>query len=135
MSTADALRQSAFEVLEEGMFVFLDPAVPSDPAPALRYRMAIEGSHCAEIGLAMSEGFARQVAGGMMGMDPDEVEDADLRLSAAEALNIVAGKVAAMVAGFGAELELRPPVAGGEPLGDVVAFDAEGGHLQLWYAA
>ena len=134
MTCAEALSQCAFEVIEEGMFVFLEPAEPG-PAPGIRFWMAIEGAHCAEVGLAASEGVARQLAAGMLGMDADEVSQEDLDATVAEALNIVAGKVVATIAGSGLELELRPPVGGGHPKGAVVAFDTDEGQLQLWYAA
>ena len=53
----------------------------------------------------------------------------------AEALNVVAGAIVARILGAGGEFELRPPVSGGTPIGEVCAFNADGGQVQLWWAA
>lgn len=135
MTPAESLRTSAFEIIEEQLFLFLDETDPTDDAP-IRYtmRIALDGKDFAEIGMSSSEGSARALAANVLGIGPDEIGDAEETSAIAEALNMVAGKILYHVHGGDLELELCPPIAGGQPRGDVVAFHTDGGTLQLWYA-
>ncbi|MEQ1504532.1 MAG: chemotaxis protein CheX [Myxococcota bacterium] len=136
MSPHDALRQTAFEILEEGLFVFLAEGEPVTDIEPVRFTMAIEGpAHRSEVGIQVSRDLARTMAANMLGLDPDEMSDGDIAAGVAEALNMVAGRLMPDIVGFGPELELHPPVAGGMPHGDVIAFDSDGGQILMWYAA
>jgi hypothetical protein len=134
MNPEDALRETAYEVFETGMYVFLTEG-GSVAEEALSFRMDIRGGPEAEVGLRASLGAARLLASQMLGCPLDEVSDADRDLAASEALNVIAGALLARTVGTGPELELCPPVAGGAPHGASVVFDTEGGALLLWYAA
>lgn len=135
MPVDEALRASAFEIFEEGFFLLLDER--DGPPGPLRYTMAIsEGDRArAEVGLAVDPGVGRALAAHMLGSDPEEVAEADVGAAVAEALNVLAGRLLADTVGPAPVLELHPPVAGGEPRGDVASFDTADGALAVWYAA
>ncbi len=134
MTTQEALRETAFEILESGLFLFLAEGVaPTEPGPGQVFRMDIRGSREAEVGLLASEGAARLLASQMLGCEESEVGHDEASAASSEALNIVAGALLARTVGTDPELELCPPVAGGEPQGDVVWFDTDAGPMALWY--
>lgn len=137
MTAANALRQAAFEILEEGLFLFLEEGEPSTEVDPVRFTMAIDGDGKtnAEIGLQAGHEVARSLAANMLGIDPEEVSETDVRAAVAEALNMVAGRILADTVGTAAELELHPPEVGGAPHGDTIVFQAAEGQLTLWYAA
>lgn len=131
----DALRQAAFEVLEEGLFLFLEDDEASGPYP-LCFSMRIDeaGERRCEIGLQVGEEVGSSLASNMLGIDADEVSQAERDAAVAEALNILAGKVLGYALGMQPELELCPPVQGGEPHGETLALKTADGPLLLWYA-
>ena len=135
MTIDDAIQRSAFAILEDGLFLFLDPDDAGGPAEGVAYTMAIEGGAPAEVGLVLEPAVARQLAAGMLGVDEEEIDDPTGRASVAEALNMLAGHLVALVEGDRAERDLCPPVEGGSPRGHVAGFQTDGGRLTLWYAS
>lgn len=136
MNPREALQASAYQILEDGLFLFLEETDHEEPEP-IRYTMTIhqDETPISEIGIAASRELSKVLASNFLGAGPDEITPADEDAAVAEALNMVAGVILYHLHGGAVELELRPPVAGGAPHGDVVTFGAEGGTLQLWYSA
>lgn len=135
MTPREALRAAAYEILEEGLFVFLEET-ESEPTEPIRFTMAIrhDGSPVSRIGIGSSTEVARMIAANFLGTDIADVGPDDERAATSEALNMLAGVVLFHVHGGQVELELCPPVAGGDPVGEVVTFHTDGGSIQLWYA-
>ncbi|MEQ1566512.1 MAG: chemotaxis protein CheX [Myxococcota bacterium] len=137
MNGAEALRMTAFEVLEDGLFLILDEVPPQESPEGYRFTMAIEGGGqpTMEVGIRASGDLARTLTANLLGLDAGDVTNEDVRSAVAEALNLVAGTLMVHTIGPEPEVELRPPVVGGEPKGDVVAFGDGEGQIVLWYAA
>lgn len=133
-ATTQALRSTAIEILEARLAVFLeeDNAPPEDDM--LVYAMSIRGADNAEVGIQASREAARVVAAHMLGVPEQDVVDNDIGPALAEALNMVAGALVVHTVGPRAELDLLPPVAGGDAHGTVVAFRTDAGPLRLWYS-
>lgn len=132
MSHEEAIRATAYEILEDGLFLFLDPATLPMEEDAVAFTMHVAG---AELGLRMSRTAASALAAHMLGRGEGEVLPEEVDAAVAEALNMVAGQLVARVVGTEAELDLGLPSRGGLPNGTTLAFDVEGGGLELWYAA
>lgn len=132
---ADALRQTAFEILEEGMFLFIEEAAPEVASESLCFTMAIEeaGAICGEVGLQATGDAAQMLASNMLGIEIEEVTDAERSAAVSEALNIVAGRLMHHILGAERVFELHPPVSGGAPRGDIITFQSGEGQLMLWY--
>jgi hypothetical protein len=129
----DALRETAYEILESGLFVFLREGVdPPDGGPT--YTLRVAGTHPSVIGLRADPSAARHLAGEMLGCDAATLADEEVAAATAEALNILAGAVVVRLVGADPELELLPPVAGGEPTGECLVFGTDGGSMTMWYA-
>lgn len=134
----EALRRTAYEILEDGMFLFLEPTEVPDAPLAVRFSMVVErpGSRMA-LGLSANEQVATMLASNMLGIDESDVADADRGSAVAEALNIVAGRLLAHLAPEDEEYTLHPPVAvdaGGDAGAGALAFGVDGGTLVLWHA-
>lgn len=137
MDPSEALRRTAYEILEDGMFLFLEPTELPDEALPVSYGMVVErAATCMRVGLSANAQVATMLAGNMLGIDESDVSDADRASAVAEALNIVAGRLLAHVAPEHEEYTLHPPVPS-EPLGadaTALAFSVDGGTLVLWHA-
>ena len=75
---ADRLAQLAVRALERTAFVLADPvdseAATELPAVTRAARIAYSGPTCGEFFLAASEGFLRELASSMLGVEPQEVD-------------------------------------------------------------
>lgn len=136
MNGQDALKAAAFEILEDGLFVFLEDTEDEVVDP-IRYTMTIlnGAQRVSEIGISTSPDLSRRLAANLLGTSPEEVTADERGGAVAEALNMVAGVVLLHLYGGDVELELCPPVAGGNPAGDQVTFASDGGTVQLWHCA
>lgn len=132
MSPEEALRATAYQILEDGLFMFLDEPLGELEPDAVAYSLTAAG---AEVGLRISRPAACTLAAHMLGRDESEVEQDDVGPAVAEALNMVAGPLVAHIIGAEREIDLGIPAPGGAPHGDAVSFSVEGGGLELWYAA
>ncbi|MEZ4240369.1 MAG: chemotaxis protein CheX [Myxococcota bacterium] len=129
----DALRRTAYEILEDGMFLFLEEAALQPDDEAVVATMRVDGGYCATVGMLASPDVARALASNMLGIEEADVSAPDRAAAVAEALNILCGRLLAHLVGEEAELTLHPPVLGGGPDGAQVAFAVEGGQLALWH--
>ena len=93
---ADRLAKLAIQTLERTAFVLAEAVSAEEaanmPQPNRYSRIAYTGPSCGEVFLAASEGFIRELASSILGVEPDEI---DLETQGSDALkelaNIVAG--------------------------------------------
>lgn len=134
MSCVDQLRTAAYDILEDGLFLFIDelPTLPGDTSD-VSYTIHV-GEH--EVGLQLGEDSARALAAHMLGRDQDGVTADETGAAVAEALNMLVGRFVVDVVGADVELDFGLPERGGAPSGDVLAFHVEeAGDLVVWYHA
>jgi len=98
----DRLAELTSEALERTAMVFADPA--DSPAPAgvcgFASSVAFTGPMGGRVMLIADEGFVREAAASLLGIDEDEVEPDDDGIEALRELsNIVAGSVVAELGG------------------------------------
>lgn len=95
---ADRIGQLVVEALERTAFVLADP-VPADyaeslPVPDRFSKVDFSGAAVGSVVLSASEGFVRELASSLLGVEPDEVEpDCDGQDALNELANIVGGSV------------------------------------------
>lgn len=94
--TTNRLNEITLTALERSAFVFAEPAAADAelPGPAAFARIRITGSVCGELHLAASEGFLRELAASLLGVEPEEVDPAAHGADALkEMANMIAGSV------------------------------------------
>ncbi|MCH8344362.1 MAG: chemotaxis protein CheX [Planctomycetes bacterium] len=111
---ADRLAKLAIQTLERTAFVLAESISAEEaanmPQPTRYSRIAYTGPSCGEVFLAASEGFIRELASSILGVEPDEI---DLETQGPDALkelaNIVAGSVTLELGGAECRLSLGLP--------------------------
>jgi hypothetical protein len=151
-ATADAaLRQIAVDVLEQMAFVFVDDAeAPFDEllgGAAASAALTVEGAASEELTVSATEGLVREVASGMTGCEPEEVDVSTFaRAVVAELANVFGGEWALQRSGGGARgkvglpRELTIDEAAGRAVraaeaGAVLALESELGAVVVTLAA
>lgn len=94
----DALNEVVATALERSAFVFAEPAAPGDIAvlpKAICYAgIRTTGSVSGKLHLSASEGFLRELAASLLGVEPDEVDPVKQGADALkEMANMIAGSV------------------------------------------
>lgn len=114
-AAADAvLRQIAVDVLEQMAFVFVDEAeAPFDEVlggAAAAATLTVEGAVSEDITVSATEGLVREVASGMTGCEPEEVDVSTFsRAVVAELANVFGGQWALQRSGGGATAQVGLP--------------------------
>jgi hypothetical protein len=100
MSTIDvqALNEVAATALERSAFVFAEPAAPGDlavlPGASCYTKIRTTGSVSGELHLSASEGFLRELAASLLGVEQEEVDPVKHGVDALkEMANMIAGSV------------------------------------------
>lgn len=109
---ANALAQMTISVLERTAMVLAEPAQPgaNQPAPTSFARIVYSGPSSGSITLAATEGFLRELASSLLGVDPSEVSiDSHGHDALREMANIVGGSVLLALAGDQCEYSLGLP--------------------------
>lgn len=96
--TIEQLNETISSALERSAFVFAEPADAADvavlPAPLGYARIKTTGSVSGELHLSASEGFLRELAASLLGVEPEEVDPAAHGADALkEMANMIAGSV------------------------------------------
>jgi CheY-specific phosphatase CheX len=122
--TTDQLNEIALTALERSAFVFAEPAASDArmPRPTTFARIRVSGSVRGELHLGASEGFLRELAASLLGVEPEEVDPAAHGSDALkEMANMIAGSVVIRYDGENRAYTLGlPEVSSGE------AFHAAG---------
>lgn len=135
----DSLAEMAITMLERTAMVIAEPAAPDValPEPTRFAQIAYSGPSRGRLTLCADEGFLRELAAGMLGVETSEV-DADRQGSDAlkEMANVVAGSIIFALAGDACEYSLGLPetiAAATVPTDGLAVCDlvAEGGVLRL----
>lgn len=132
----NALERVTIEALERTAFVLVDPCDPEDTAPPTHFaQIRFTGPRDGSITVSASEGFLRELASSLLGIESDEIEIETEGLDAIRELaNILGGSVLNDIGGQDSEFSLGLPelVDGdsGEP-GLVCCFDCEGESLSV----
>lgn len=135
MKPAYAMEQAALAIVEDGLFVFLEPTEltpANDHSYTMRLVPPLPG--CAVVGIQADEHAASALAADMLGIEPQELEATDLGDAVAEVLNMVAGRFARDLAPLSGPIDLQPPLAGGQAPPHATCFSVEAGRVALWCA-
>jgi CheY-specific phosphatase CheX len=126
----EQLNEAAATALERSAFVFAEPAAAGDlavlPKAASHARILTTGSVAGELHLSASEGFLRELAASLLGVEPGEVDPV---LQGADALREMANMIAGSI-GLRCDSEARAFSLGLPELEGASAFaDALGAGL------
>ena len=119
----EALSDRFISALETMCFVIADPIDPTLAADVERHASITlgEGENAISLHISASDGLLLEVATGLMGVGPEEIEgDETLIETLKELANVFGGEVIDLLGGE--ELPFRP----GIPVPEDDAFDAEG---------
>ncbi len=141
---ATRLADMTISVLERTAMVLAEPAEEGRAhAPASRFaRIRYSGPTSGELVLGASEGFLRELASSLLGVDPLEVDvDAQGRDALKEMANIVGGSVVLDLGGESGAYSLGFPEITHEPTTDApeparsarCTVTAEGEPLRVWW--
>ena len=111
---ADRLANLAIQTLERTAFVLAEAVSAEEaanmPQPGGYSRIAYTGPSCGEVFLAASEGFIRELASSILGVEPDEIDpETQGRDALRELANIVGGSVTRELGGEVCRLSLGLP--------------------------
>lgn len=135
------LNAAATAALERSAFVFAEPAEDQGAAPedALFARITVTGSIVGELHLAASEGFLRELAASLLGVEPSDVDPAAHGADALkEMANMIAGSVVVHYGGVDKryalglpEMSTRAAFDAASPRGMRTCLSSEGEPLTL----
>lgn len=102
--TPNALAGLVLDALERTAFVLAEPAADgaagAATAPWYVSRVDFAGPQCGRVVLAASDGFARELAAGLLGIEPEEVDPGQQGRQAIDELaNILGGSVVLALGG------------------------------------
>jgi len=143
--SADRLAEMVIAALERTAFVLAEPAdadrVKSLPAPAHAAVIRYTGPKSGSVRLEATDGFLREVASSLLGVEPDEVNvEKDGLDVIRELANIVGGSVILELGGDACPFSLGLPevvaVSGSAGSSDCVChIESDGEHLRVvWHA-
>jgi CheY-specific phosphatase CheX len=90
---------------------------PSAPAYRMVASIAIRGGEALDVTLCCDRAFAEQLAAGVSGRQPEEIDDELVEDGMGEFLNVLAGNAVSILEREGMEVSLEPPRPGGAPGG------------------
>lgn len=112
MTTIDpnTLSRMVASVLERTMFIFAEPASPTEPQSQWKSAITFSGSFSGAVTVTATEGFVRQLVGGFVSVEP---QDADLSQYGQDAMNelanLVGGQIVAALGGEDRPIRLGLP--------------------------
>jgi len=111
----DSIGTTFLEVVEKLTFMFGEELPKADlPEPEGDYsvaRIQFDGAVAGAVSLVVPEELVPEIAGNILGLDPDEVESTEMMQDAVrELLNVACGHVVMELAGAGADFTLAAPV-------------------------
>jgi CheY-specific phosphatase CheX len=135
MELMGSVPEAVKQVFSEMFFTYVnDAAAGEEPRSfALESEIVFKGDLSGQMRLAFSQRLAEQLAANLVGVEPDELQPAQVLDAVKEAANILCGNLLRL-AGVQAT-EIAVPVAGefrdGPAQGEVFEFEAEGEPLRL----
>lgn len=141
MIDSDAMRelvQLAWTTFISEDIVENRPLAPADVAPGTHATIAIGGPWLATIVVSMGDALVRLYAAALLGMDEDELSDADLSDALGELVNIVGGNVKGLLDDASSTsltlpvVSHDPPTIPGGRITVSLTFDVLGGHPMVW---
>jgi len=140
----DRLAELTSEALERTAMVFADPAADEAPSGSCSFASSVSftGPAGGRVLLIADEGFVREAAASLLGIDEDEVAPGEDGVEALRELsNIVAGSVVAELGGRDAPFTMGLPetvdaAGAGESSSASCSLETESGRLEVrWFAA
>lgn len=110
--SADFLAEATVSALERTAMVLAEPADDTDDhEPATTYaRIAYSGPSAGTLTLGATDGFLRELASSLLGVEPEEIEVAEQGLDALkEMANILGGSVIVAMSGESCDFSLGLP--------------------------
>ncbi|MEN6624722.1 MAG: chemotaxis protein CheX [Candidatus Sumerlaeia bacterium] len=131
MNTHDEALSATFcRVIEQLAFMFAEPAekeaIPTPDGECVSVAMRFEGALAGGLRLAVPAAMCGELAGNMLGMDPDDEQAIAKGLDALkELLNVICGNILTDIAGEEAVFSLSIPTSQALTAAEWAAFQAE----------
>jgi CheY-specific phosphatase CheX len=110
---AEVIEQVVTEVLEQLAFVFADCAehdeLPSDQSSAVAVSMGIRGAGVGRLVVASGVTVCQELAGNLLGSDPEEATNEQSRFALMELVNVLCGQLLTELSGTEPVFDLDPP--------------------------
>ena len=125
--TNEELGEIFERILEQMAFAFPDEPESDDPEFERHVHIHYEGlDEEGEVVVSASDGFLREFASGMLGVDPGEIAAEDCVASLRELANVICGEVVHALGGEERRIRLGLPEDGEDPLADGQSTEDKG---------